>query len=47
MTQVTRLEVVRDLKRMKLPLNMVVEDRTFSEKFTTDWVALTNAHTSS
>ena len=41
---ITSLEDARHLKRAGLPLNMPVEKRTFSQKYSEHWFALMDAH---
>ena len=43
-SSITRLEHARTLKRMHLPLNMPVEERTFSPGYSKHWADLMNAH---
>jgi DNA invertase Pin-like site-specific DNA recombinase len=44
MTEPTTLENARVFKRMKMPLNTPVENRTFSPEYTRHWVLLMDAH---
>jgi len=41
---VTKLEHARELKQVKMPLNMQVEERTFSLDYTKHWEGLMNSH---
>jgi hypothetical protein len=41
---ITRLEDARTLKQMHMPLNMPVEERTFSPGYSKHWADLMNAH---
>jgi hypothetical protein len=41
---ITKIEDARSLKTMKLPLNLPIEDRTFSEEYSKNWFALYGAY---